>query len=334
MGWSGAVLRTRTGMRYHANRECEGLAEAAAVFEVDYRDALADGLTPCQVCRPPAGDPVDPRAQAWRVAYQRWVNDNPTMPTGERWLATRVLPQVPGLSPDEVHTQVPVATPDMSYVVDDAIRSGEARLAIEVDGRIKSGSAPTADEIAAASRREHAIAAAGWTVVRFPNARVGDDPDGCAAELGQFLARARDSSSGTPRAETLPELTLPAPPTGRVAPAQSDPMPQPLVAGLPSGESRGRGWLVVAVIAVIVLGVGLVVWLASSRVPASVEPVPIAGGLFGCPTTHPIKGNVNDSGERIYHVPGSRFYDTVGPERCFLDEAAAESDGYRASRAG
>jgi hypothetical protein len=58
--------------------------------------------------------------------------------------------------------------------------------------------------------------------------------------------------------------------------------------------------------------------------PEWVDPV---GG--SCPSSHPVKGNANS---RIYHVPGGRFYDSVVPERCYRDPAAAEADGMRASK--
>lgn len=53
----------------------------------------------------------------------------------------------------------------------------------------------------------------------------------------------------------------------------------------------------------------------------------------GCP----IKGNINQSGERIYHTPWSPWYDRViideaQGERWFCDEAEAEVAGWRATR--
>jgi hypothetical protein len=50
-----------------------------------------------------------------------------------------------------------------------------------------------------------------------------------------------------------------------------------------------------------------------------------------------IKGNISQSGERIYHVPGGAFYDrtiisvTKG-ERWFCSEAEARAAGWRRSR--
>lgn len=57
-----------------------------------------------------------------------------------------------------------------------------------------------------------------------------------------------------------------------------------------------------------------------------VEPI---GGT--CPVTHPIKANDRS---RIYHEPGTPFYDRTVPERCYATTAAAEDDGYRAPKRG
>lgn len=51
-----------------------------------------------------------------------------------------------------------------------------------------------------------------------------------------------------------------------------------------------------------------------------------------------IKGNINLSGERIYHVPGEPYYDDTRVdilmgERWFCTEAEARSAGWRKSRA-
>jgi endonuclease YncB( thermonuclease family) len=51
----------------------------------------------------------------------------------------------------------------------------------------------------------------------------------------------------------------------------------------------------------------------------------------------PVKGNVNGRKQRIYHVPGGRYFDQVRirPEqgdKCFLIEAEAEAAGFRKSR--
>jgi hypothetical protein len=48
-----------------------------------------------------------------------------------------------------------------------------------------------------------------------------------------------------------------------------------------------------------------------------------------CPTSHPVKVN-GTSG--VYHLPGGPHYARTHAERCYVDAAAAEADGYRAAR--
>jgi hypothetical protein len=65
--------------------------------------------------------------------------------------------------------------------------------------------------------------------------------------------------------------------------------------------------------------------------PAASEPSerwiePIDGA---CPISHPIKANDNSG---IFHVPGGRFYDRTGAERCYARTEDAEADGYRAAK--
>ena len=50
-----------------------------------------------------------------------------------------------------------------------------------------------------------------------------------------------------------------------------------------------------------------------------------------------IKGNISRSSERIYHLPGGRWYDrtkisTMTGERWFCTEAEARAAGWRAAR--
>jgi hypothetical protein len=51
--------------------------------------------------------------------------------------------------------------------------------------------------------------------------------------------------------------------------------------------------------------------------------------LGACPDGYPVKAKQSS---QIYHVPGGRFYDRTVPDRCYADPAAAEADGYRASK--
>lgn len=45
-----------------------------------------------------------------------------------------------------------------------------------------------------------------------------------------------------------------------------------------------------------------------------------------------IKGNINSKGEKIYHVPGGRYYDQTKPEELFYTEEEAKAAGYRPSK--
>jgi hypothetical protein len=59
-------------------------------------------------------------------------------------------------------------------------------------------------------------------------------------------------------------------------------------------------------------------------IASSVEPI---GGE--CPLSHPVKGKAASG---IYHEPGGRNYERTRADRCYVDAAAAESDGMRASK--
>jgi micrococcal nuclease len=48
-----------------------------------------------------------------------------------------------------------------------------------------------------------------------------------------------------------------------------------------------------------------------------------------CPSSHPVKAKLSSG---IFHVPGGLSYDRTNPERCYVDAAAAEADGLRASK--
>jgi micrococcal nuclease len=66
-------------------------------------------------------------------------------------------------------------------------------------------------------------------------------------------------------------------------------------------------------------------------------PAPTVAGAstsrgWDCPSGQPVKGNVSQKGDRIYHVPGGAFYAKTFPEECFPDEQSAGRAGYRESR--
>ncbi|REJ08934.1 DUF1524 domain-containing protein [Microbacterium bovistercoris] len=62
--------------------------------------------------------------------------------------------------------------------------------------------------------------------------------------------------------------------------------------------------------------------------PGSTKPV----DTWTCPSWAPIKGNIASNGEKIYHLPGWRYYSQTNPEMCFRTETDAKAAGYRASK--
>lgn len=65
---------------------------------------------------------------------------------------------------------------------------------------------------------------------------------------------------------------------------------------------------------------------SSASTKGFVEP----NGDGTCPVSHPIKAKL---GSGIYHVRGGANYERTKPDRCYADEAAAEADGLRRSKA-
>ena len=65
-------------------------------------------------------------------------------------------------------------------------------------------------------------------------------------------------------------------------------------------------------------------------VRAGVATAPPTDGQ--CPATHPVKGNHSRSGDFIYHIPGSQFYDRTEAEVCFASAEEAQAAGFRAPR--
>jgi len=54
-------------------------------------------------------------------------------------------------------------------------------------------------------------------------------------------------------------------------------------------------------------------------------------GAFGCPASHPIKGNRGSRGW-IYHPPDGTWYGSTKPEECFASPEDAMASGYRSPR--
>jgi hypothetical protein len=100
----------------------------------------------------------------------------------------------------------------------------------------------------------------------------------------------------------------------------------------PKNSRRTKGTTPLAVPLVLLIGGAAGIGYNADNL--SLAPVLAAWPGSGCD----IKGNVSiDSGERIYHVPGQRYYDETVirqayGERWFCSEAEARRAGWRKSR--
>jgi hypothetical protein len=115
-----------------------------------------------------------------------------------------------------------------------------------------------------------------------------------------FRGRGREAlDPGTPREAQWPPLDIPPPPATAPTPdaaSETPPIEEPSD-GSAAPPPPGR-------------------W---------VEPTETGG----CPVSHPIKVKLRSG---IYHVPNGAPYDRTNADRCYADAAAAEADGYRASK--
>jgi hypothetical protein len=101
----------------------------------------------------------------------------------EVWGVTRVLPGPPRV-PAWVQ-QYPIRLGDGRLVRLDAAYP-EARVAVELDGAAFHGSRAARERDL---RRDSALAALGWVVLRFSYARLMSDPEGCRREIEAVVLR-------------------------------------------------------------------------------------------------------------------------------------------------
>ena len=103
----------------------------------------------------------------------------------EIWGVTNVIPGPPHL-PQWVQ-QFSVRLGDGRSIRLDAAYP-EARVAVELDGAAIDGSRHARERDL---RRDAALAALGWVVLRFSYARLMSDPEGCRREIEAVVARWR-----------------------------------------------------------------------------------------------------------------------------------------------
>ncbi len=287
---------------------------------------------------------------SWKEFLSTWKSVMLAESHHEYEFARRVLRNVPGLAPREV-------TPQMEFVdqegrsrrMDFAIVHENLRLAIEVDGWDKTGegrgmnSAEHADYTA----RERALVNSGWKVLRFANREIYEDP-------GALTLQIRDALSPTPSAVPTPRPLEPANDPNRrefypPADASDSRLSTPQDQG--HGSIREERSITTRLVIAALLVAGAAIYLLSTYVfasrpatstttSASTTAAPAAPGPDGvapiniddCPSDHPVKGNISEDGERIFHLPSGEFYDVTNPEICFANAAEATAAGYRRSR--
>lgn len=311
------VFVTRTGRRYHADYHCPSFEDAAYEHgrDIDRWPAPLRSAgrerTPCEVCWRQQQD-----WDQWSPLEHRVEIEGDSEYEGQ--FVRSVLREIPRLSPSDVTIQQRVeGRSGRSYRVDFLITSPETdeRIVVEVDGHDKAPGRKDPEEVRRdVEQRRHDLVAADWPVLNFTNRQVSTAPAQCVSELRRAIAR------------TIRPRHVPA----GAQPASRGNMRVTHVSGPSTGASQGSQltkWLVgLGVAGVAVLGL-----MAYSSLQESTADGPVTPSGQSCPSEAPIKGNVNDEGERIFHEPGWRYYDATWPEQCFATSEAAEEADFRAS---
>lgn len=332
-----SVFVTQTGSKYHANADMRCLENASGTAVVPLETAVAGGLRPCTTCdAPPVPESTEGDRQ-WLRAIDDWARAGVFDSFWEQAFARRVLASTPGISADDVEPQCYITVGAETYKVDFSLP--KTGLVLEVDGYAKDGAPLTPSDIERRNRRDAALQTHGLTVLHFSNAQVQQEPQACRAQIaGAVAAR---NAGGLRNATTTP---WPATSESEAKAASNGAVPAPDVPMGAKGQgTRTRTVVLIGLAAVAVLiGVGAIVAVNSgSSNDTATQPVenteeaPTGGGstasLAGgaCPSGYPIKGNINDAGERIAHSPGQQFYEKTDAEECFTDIAAADASGFR-----
>jgi len=71
----------------------------------------------------------------------------------------------------------------------------------------------------------------------------------------------------------------------------------------------------------------------SSKLSAEAKKLGVTPTGTTCPANAPIKGNINNKGNKIYHEAKAKGFDKIKPEICFADAATAKKAGFVAPKA-
>lgn len=71
----------------------------------------------------------------------------------------------------------------------------------------------------------------------------------------------------------------------------------------------------------------------SNKLSAEAKKLGVTPTGTTCPANAPIKGNINNKGNKIYHEAKAKGFDKIRPEICFADAATAKKAGFVAPKA-
>ena len=263
-----------------------------------------------------------------------------------------VLSQVKDLSPASVTHQVDFKdiagrNRRLDFVIDDGQMA--RAIAIEVDGRDKTGKLPTQTEHDDFATRQNAVTPK-FHLLRCTNHQVDKNPEelrkqiekGIAIERADLLRQGRLAAEAGARAGAeaataevqriyAQQGQANTPQGGKISISTDDltpPIQRSLAtAGAVAAKPSLNTGIIAAVVAVaLIFGLFLLIESGSkNEADTGVEPT----DYQTCPEDYPLKGN--QSG--IYHSPGQDYYDKTDPEECFATEGDAVRAGYRASKA-
>lgn len=319
------VWQTR-GTKFHARSDCPSLLAGQDKAASEGRPTYAPILRPIEQVQ----TEFEPCATCWHEE-DRWIDGWLSQELKAEHHSSRrdgsiyeplflreVLQKLP-LNPNHVTVQDiverrfgPPFRPDFTVRL-----PGCQPLAIEVDGDKEKWfkGAPTRED---ANRRDDELRSMGWRVIHVTNTELTNDPDRCRARVDLELREISEAANAHWQVDAQPnefEKTR----------AQS----QDGATGDASGMRIGVGVFAAALVALALI--------AFVRADDSRSGNPGGGGSVtadssgDCPEAAPIKGNVSETGERIFHEPGWEFYNITNAEACFATPEDAQADGYRPS---
>lgn len=326
---SRPVWRTR-GVKFHAQPDCEALLsgqeKAASEGKATYPPVLtplkdiAGEYQPCQSCWKDEPGWFD----GWLKLELR-VDHHSGQPDGSDWervFLTEVLEKMPRLMPSDVTPQDIVERPYGAPLRPDFTIKvpGLRPLAIEIDGD-KQRWYPHAASREDSLRRDDELEELGFRVLHFTNTQVTQDTEWCRNKIDRVLNEL-EAEARTRTAAAFVDTDASATPRQTAGSAG---------ASTPSSKTT-RPWLrwgaVALGVAAVAVLVGVWAGLAGDDAGGGVDPT--SDGR--CVGDHPVKGNVSDDGDRIYHEAGWQYYERTRAEKCFASGRDAEAAGYRPSQ--